>query len=401
MKKLLYLPFLIPVILFGQASEMNKGMHFESAAFSELLEKAKKENKIILVDAYTTWCGPCKWMAKNIFTNDTVASYYNANYINAKIDMEKGEGIDIRKKYEVMCYPTFLFINKDGQLLHRKSGALDVKEFVELGSNAADPSRQFTTYKNNYDSGKITPDEMREYVLIRGHSCLPVREELAKYFSTQTDADLIKPHNWNLLYENSTNLDINSRAFKYLVDHKEEYEKLYAPKTDRDGTVEDVIKESYASALRTYIKGKNKEEYKKLKEEVLKKNFPFSGEVIAEADMSLHRSYGDWVQYAQTAVTYIDKYKKEDSNALNSIAWSFYENVEDKGMLAKAEGWAKHSVDLQPGYANYDTYAAILYKLGKKAEARVTAEKAIELAKKEGQDYKETQDLLDKIKLLK
>jgi predicted RNA polymerase sigma factor len=70
-------------------------------------------------------------------------------------------------------------------------------------------------------------------------------------------------------------------------------------------------------------------------------------------------------------------------------------------MLAKAEEWAKHSVELHPGYFNCDTYAAVLYKLGKKAEAQAAAEKAIELAKKEGADYGSTQELLEKINAMK
>jgi predicted RNA polymerase sigma factor len=70
-------------------------------------------------------------------------------------------------------------------------------------------------------------------------------------------------------------------------------------------------------------------------------------------------------------------------------------------MLAKAEAWAKYSVELYPAYFNYDTYASVLYKLGKKAQAKAAAEKAIEIAKKEGEDYSITQELLEKINKLK
>ena len=66
-----------------------------------------------------------------------------------------------------------------------------------------------------------------------------------------------------------------------------------------------------------------------------------------------------------------------------------------------AEGWAKHSVELKPEYFNYDTYAAVLYKSGKKAEAKAAAEKAIELGKKAGEDIQATQELLDKINAIK
>ena len=57
---------------------------------------------------------PCKQMAKSVFTNDAVADYYNTNLVNAKIDMEKGEGLEIAKLYEVKCYPNLLFIDGNG-----------------------------------------------------------------------------------------------------------------------------------------------------------------------------------------------------------------------------------------------------------------------------------------------
>jgi hypothetical protein len=91
-------------------------------------------------------------------------------------------------------------------------------------------------------------------------------------------------------------------------------------------------------------------------------------------------------------------------NDLNSIAWDFYENVDDKAALLKAEAWAKQSVDLEASYPNLDTYASLLYKNGKKEEALSAANKAIEYAKKENysaDEYKATNDLITKIKAMK
>ena len=86
------------------------------------------------------------------------------------------------------------------------------------------------------------------------------------------------------------------------------------------------------------------------------------------------------------------------SEELNSIAWNFFENATDKVALEKALLWAKQSVKLNEGYANTDTVANLYFKIGDKANAKTWATKAIELAKKEGEDYAETQALLDKTK---
>src|ERR1043166_391494 len=121
MKKTLSL--VIASFLISSAFAQTKTIEFDHGTFEEVLARAKKENKMIYIDCYTSWCGPCKWMAKNIFTNDSVADFYNSNFVNAKIDMEKGEGVDIAAKYDVRAYPTMLYLNADGVQLHRTCGS--------------------------------------------------------------------------------------------------------------------------------------------------------------------------------------------------------------------------------------------------------------------------------------
>lgn len=75
-----------------------QGIKFEENKLSEILAKAKKENKLVFIDAYTSWCAPCKLMAKHIFPLKTVGDYYNSHFINSKFDMEKGEGLQLAKK---------------------------------------------------------------------------------------------------------------------------------------------------------------------------------------------------------------------------------------------------------------------------------------------------------------
>src|SRR5690606_12573000 len=79
------------------------------------------------------------------------------------------------------------------------------------------------------------------------------------------------------------------------------------------------------------------------------------------------------------------------SDELNSIAWNFFENATDKAALEKALNWAKQSVKMKEGYANSDTLANLYFKLGQKENAKTWATKAIELAKKSGDDFAETQ----------
>ena len=112
------------------------GINFMKGSLKDARAKAKKENKLVFIDCYTTWCGPCKSMAKKTFVNKEVGQYFNKNFICLKMDMEEGEGPDIAMKYGVDAYPTFLFVNYQGDVKHRELGFLDATRFLEVGKTA-------------------------------------------------------------------------------------------------------------------------------------------------------------------------------------------------------------------------------------------------------------------------
>ena len=107
-----------------------QGISFRTEAWNEILSEAKQQNKVVFVDMYTSWCGPCKVMERDVFSQPEVGKYYNENFICYKLDAEKGEGIDLVEEYGVTGYPTYLFVNGDGQLLYNFSGVRTTKEFI-------------------------------------------------------------------------------------------------------------------------------------------------------------------------------------------------------------------------------------------------------------------------------
>jgi thiol:disulfide interchange protein len=110
----------------------DEGIVFHEGQWQEALEKAKAENKLIFLDIYATWCGPCKMLKNNTFSNKEVGSVYNEKFINVALDGEKGEGAELAKKYNVRGYPTLLFVNHKGEIVVRTSGYHPPKEFLTL-----------------------------------------------------------------------------------------------------------------------------------------------------------------------------------------------------------------------------------------------------------------------------
>jgi len=348
---------------------------FEQGNWSEIKAKAKKENKLIFVDAYTSWCGPCKWLAKNVFTNDTVAQYYNATFINASLDMEKGEGIDIAKQYNIRAYPSLLFIDANGEIVHRAIGSKKSSEFIQLGKNALIPEKQFATLEKKYKNGQHDAAFMLNYVGALGDLYLDTKEPLEIYFATQQETDLTNRQNWNIIY-NYLN-DCHSKTFDYFLKNSDVFAKKYTL-----DSVNKKIFNVYSSNCRKLSRSKDSAGYYQLKNEIQKANFSWAEELLLTTDLNYYLNKEDFDNYAQTAILFVNKYGKKDMNQVNSIAYEFYEKIKDKAMLAKAEQWAKEGYEIMPKNPPIiDTYACLLYVNGKKKEAIKLETEAIEITK--------------------
>lgn len=94
------------------------------------MAKAKAENKVLMIDFYTDWCKWCVELEKKVYTNSEVSAFANNYQINWKIDAEKGEGVDLAKKYQVSGYPTIVFVDGNGDEIDRIIGYLPVKDFL-------------------------------------------------------------------------------------------------------------------------------------------------------------------------------------------------------------------------------------------------------------------------------
>lgn len=119
-----------------QKEENTRRIAFEPSNWEQALAKAKKEKKLVFLDAYTMWCRPCIQMAKDVFTLDRVADFYNSNFINVSMDMEKGDGPAVNKKYKIGAYPAFLYVDGDGNVVYQGGGYQEATEFIQLGKEA-------------------------------------------------------------------------------------------------------------------------------------------------------------------------------------------------------------------------------------------------------------------------
>lgn len=380
----------MPALLSAQGIEFQHDL-----AWKELLAKAKESNKVIFVDAFTTWCGPCKMMAKNVFPDKEVGEYFNATFVNAKIDMEKGEGPDIAQKYGVRAYPTYLFVNGEGELVHSGLGYMPATDFLTLARAAGDPTKQYSPMKKKWEKGERSAQFLYDFTDQVSQN-EPYNTDLLKEVTNayvNTQKDLLTSDNAAYLVRYISFPD--SKGFQYILEHAAQLDEVLGKGT-AEGTINQVIVNDIFTRypptdgdiafddISTYAKQKYPAQY--------------ADKIISELKLNYLMTQNDLKAYADHAISHVEKYGKEDAMLLNQVAWSFYENIDKKGLLKKALSWAMHSVELEDAYFNNDTVAALYYKLGKMKEAKAFAEKAIDLAKATGQDYSATQEMLDKIR---
>lgn len=115
------------------AGTANEGIRFMESNWAKAKAEAKKQNKLIFLDAYTTWCGPCKMLKRNTFPDKAAGEFFNKNFVNIALDMESGDGPAVAAMYGVNAYPTLIITDADGKLVTYTKGYIDAKQLVEFG----------------------------------------------------------------------------------------------------------------------------------------------------------------------------------------------------------------------------------------------------------------------------
>lgn len=118
-------------------SQVSTGIQFQKMTLAEAKAESAKSGKLIFIDAYTTWCGPCKMLERNTFSNGEVGAKFNTKFINLRVEMESDKDApELYRTYSITAYPTMLFLDSNGKLVKRVLGYRDaptlLKDIAEL-----------------------------------------------------------------------------------------------------------------------------------------------------------------------------------------------------------------------------------------------------------------------------
>ncbi|MBL7828056.1 MAG: thioredoxin family protein [Saprospiraceae bacterium] len=366
--------FFIPVLLFAifTLNLRAQGIEFFHGTWAEALEKAKGEEKLIFVDAFASWCGPCKRMAKETFPDEKVGAFFNGNFICLKIDMEKPENAEFAGKFPVNSYPTLFFIDGNGKVVLREIGAKSVDQLIETGKRALGKNDKSVDYEKKYNEGNRDPKMLFDYVRALNAAGKPSLKITNEYLNTQSD--LTTEFNLRFMLEGA--VDADSRVFDLMVKNKQKIAEV-AGEEAFNARVETACK----NTLKKAVEYKNEALLKETKAKMKLAN-PARAEAFgSEVDMFYYKAVKDSDNYLKAAKTLQKASVKSNAAKLHELTIDLVRSFpEDKKVLDQAEKWAKSAAETG-GLADYWMTLAGIYKLkGEKNKARETAEKAKDAA---------------------
>lgn len=414
---------LVMLMLFSSKS-MAQGVEFLDISFEEAIEMAKEEDKLVFVDFYTVWCGPCKKMEKEIFPQAPVGELYNREFINVKLDAER-EGKEAAEKYQVTGYPTMLFINPEGEVIFKETGSPLMEMVIEMGlkanmlrtsdMNLVALQKQYPEKKDDELFLKIYFEKMIEY----GQD---PQEGIEAWLAIQTEIKENDVEMMEFLMKYQLYLLVDGKAEQILEDNYDEFMSIATKYEER--TLSRMKNTFVKNTMVKAQKYQNPELYLAFMKnwEELPENFKRSTGPL-DFKMEYNFMIGNQAELNKLAMTFMDsvqslktveEIKKEDSEFYESykerylknpslmgeimlkkyeegkIASDMIEDIERVGRYylklndgkkeaKQLDEWIEYAYELSPNsYLIHDLKADMLYKFGDKKEALKYKELALQ-----------------------
>lgn len=228
--------------------------NFQDLSLDQALEKAKAENKLVFMDCYTSWCGPCKMMTEKILPLEEVGEYMNSRFVCIKMDMEKGEGPKLAQKYQVSAYPTFLVLKTDGSVMHRVvGGAPDGKDFIKKVDGAFNENSA-ASMSAEYMAGNRKMEFLLKYAkaLLESKDIPTAKSIGLDIIASLDDAQRCTEPYW-FIYETPGLSPLGSGNIAYLKKHVDEFrENVGAERVDKR------LADLFSLQLEGALRGKDK-----------------------------------------------------------------------------------------------------------------------------------------------
>ena len=383
-------PALAALLLFFAATTTHsQGVQFEEKlSWPKILAKAKTEDKYLFVDAFTTWCGPCRIMRAMLLTQPAAASYFNSKFICVSIQLDTTANDDhhvrswykdahaLQQQYNIFAFPTFLIFTPNGKPLHRiVGGRSDMQAFIQSVDESFDTTKQYYTKLREFQDGRRDPDFLLSLSLLAGK----VYDQKAQRLVFQTYLDALpnlfsySPLEYIIQHTHST----NDPGFTVLYQQGPRVDSVLGPGKAEAHVIQVLAGDFVAGHLRS----QDEPQWASIRD-TLDAHYPDQAEeVVAYGKIMYFEQWKRWPEFQDAVDTYIQRYGEHAiPETLNNYALSVFRYCPDEKCNLEALAWSKRAVDTKAAPFYMQTYAKMLYKMGNKDEALVWIQKAIDVA---------------------
>lgn len=405
-----------------------QSIDFKYASLAEAREVSKEGEKLVFVDFYADWCGPCKAMENTVFTKAEVGNVFNNDFINFKIDSDLEAGRELVRQYGIQEFPTYLFVNSEGEVVHKIIGFQSVRNLLMEAGKAKRKFEDFVPIKHldsAYENGNDDVTFLYEYLKRKSYEEGSQPKVLAKYLEVVSESELQTEKVLSLISDNVTS--VSSKGFYVLAESLTRFMKLTE---SQQKSVLRGISNSKKLTFKEAVENKDDELFNVLIDAVhatsysmqaafaeerqfrydyakLTRNFKhFKLIAQEEATQIMGRSLDDFQEHTKNTIEAFKATAKEKgisessgryqmmlaglengaskaaSFQLNDFARGYYEMATDDMDFKNAITWSAFAIKLDETTANWETYAFLLKKVGRSRDAKKAMKQAMKMAKK-------------------
>lgn len=394
-----FIYILLPLCLLLFTEPVRAGVNAENAPltiveqdYERALELAAEQDKLLFIDFYTVWCGPCKQLDKYVFHNDSIGRLLGQQVILLKYDAEQDTTFHLSKKYHVGSYPTGLLLTPEGRVLTRKAGfsgsdaaslGASVLDFVGEGVELSERGEWLSGYAPTIDPASY-PDFYADYVNRTDTDVDPA--EINDYLASVEDK--LSEQFVAVLYYFASS--VSDELITVATDNRETYAERFGEnsfgaftgyvsmvKFNRAVKADDEAAFARAKAFAEEQFGAEKAE-----------------EMAASYEVDILQVRGEWkkvLAYYQD----LKEAEKMDNGYVNYFSWGVYEECDDPEVTATCVAWMRDVVADEPTFNYLDTYARLLHRAEGKSAAESVIREAIAAGKVEGRKTGSLEKLLE------
>lgn len=357
-------------------SSYASGIEFMHGKWTDIVAKAKEDKKFIFVDFYATWCGPCKYMTRKVFTNPKVGDYFNQHFVSYKVDAEAEEP-GLVQKMDLQAYPTLGFFDLEGDLVFASIGVLETNELLERAKQVVNYKKNRLAVEKNTKDVQVLKDYL---TILQFENDDQAKQQGGSYLAQLTDPDFEKTENWFFIRKFGDAYD--TKAFQYVAAHPQKF-AVYGDEFNNYFKI--TMKKLMVDAIqqKDYTKVELQKKYNTSVNKALgtlKKPEDYYNSLI---DIMYYDGTGQVEEYYDKVVSWVDTYNKSDYQTLCEVSMKIADKVKDPAKLNQARKYAEAAVALKNDSQSNYSLSYVYLRSGKKGEALKYAQVARDKAKSE------------------